>query len=199
MRTMFNRLSDFVSHKASVTEGVFDVLAEKDTKYWPILFYGILLAYVVRVVYESLGFSDKARLFPLIVGSLLLVMLTLKISLLLLPERYTPQITGIFDPITTEFEGAATTDVDKSTRYRKEFAMILWLVALFPIIWIFGFLKSLTLFVFLFVYVYERDFVRALFVTALSAVLVYALFVELLNAQLYRGIVRLPIVAGVLS
>lgn len=197
-RPPFDRLRGAAARGGAAIDRAFETLSSADSAYLAAVFYGVLFAYVARVVHEALGYAADARLFPLIVGSAMLGLIALKVVLLLVPDRYTPSFTGVFDSINAGFDRAGQGgDVDEPTRYRQEFVMILWVVGLVPLVRLFGFFVTLLVFVFAFVYVYERSLARAAAVTAAAAALTYVLFVVLLDVQLYRGVVRVPVPAGV--
>ena len=77
--------------------------------------------------------------------------------------------------------------VDPSVRMRREAAMVGWTLAVLSLTYFFGFLSTLTMFVFGFIYYYERNGKLALGVTGLNLVISYVLFVQILQIRLFPG------------
>lgn len=166
-----------------------------DRRLWPGIFFTFVSLYVIAVVLEAVTYSESARLFPIVVGIPLLIIIGLKLVLLAAGNRLDLESIALFD-FDDEFEGVIRRQVEPAVRYRREFAMLLWLVALSALVWAFGFLLSLLVFVLSFILVYERDPVRAVVTAALTYGIVYFFFVELLGAAVYRGAypIDLPVI-----
>lgn len=170
----------------------FDRLANVEGRYLAILFFSVLLLYTLALVNQALGYSEAARLFPLIVGFPLLAMLVVYILLLALQNRIDVRTVGFFDDVgNIGEEVSGTVEMDRSDRYRREFSMVLWVGSLILLTWLIGNLVAVAVFVFTFIYVNERAFVRALLVAAVTFGFIYLLFVQILGATLWRGVVPL--------
>lgn len=174
-----------------VIDGGFERLAAIEGRYLAITFFGVLLVYTLALVTQAVGYSEAARLFPLIVGIPLVVMLIANILLLALEERIDLRLVGFFDAMSEIDAVSAEAEVDQAERYRREFSMVLWIGALISLSWLFGNLVAVAVFVFAFVYAYERAPLRALFVTVLTFGFIYLLFVQVLGAILWRGVIPL--------
>lgn len=174
---------------------VFARVVDIDRRLWPGIFFGVVGLYVLAVVYEATGYSEDARLFPIVIGLPLLGMILLKLGLLAFEDRLGLESVALFD-LDDEFKGIIRREVDPAVRYRREFAMLLWLVALSFLVWAVGFLLSLLLFVLSFILVYERDPLRAVVTAVATYGIVYLFFVELLGAAVYRGAypIDLPVI-----
>lgn len=169
----------------------FERVAAVDGRYPAMAFFGALLVYTLALVVQAVGYSDAARLFPLIVGVPLVVMLVANLVLLALGDRIDLRLVGFFDAVGEIDAVAAASPVDDAERYRREFSMLVWVGALIGLTWLVGNLAAVAVFVATFVYVYERDLPRALLVAGLTFGFIYLLFVVVLDASLYRGVVPL--------
>lgn len=169
----------------------FERLAAVDGRYPAMAFFGVLLVYTLALIVQAVGYSDAARLFPLIVGVPLVVMLVVNLLLLAFGDRVDLRLVGFFDAVGELDAVSADTDVDDAARYRREFAMFGWVGALIALTWLVGNLVAVAVFVATFVYVHERDLGRALLVSGLTFGFIYLLFVVVLDASLYRGVVPL--------
>ncbi|MFW5919974.1 MAG: tripartite tricarboxylate transporter TctB family protein [Halanaeroarchaeum sp.] len=173
----------------SVDERAFGKIAAVDSRYWASLFFGLVLAYVVLLVVEAVGYSSNARLFPIVVGVPLAVLIVVQIVLLLFRERLGIESVDLFESIQQLDATEEPEEGSAVERNRREFEMILWSLASFGLIWLFGHLVALVAFVFGFIYVYERNLRRALIATAITFGFVYVLFVSILGASLWSGVV----------
>lgn len=166
---------------------VFEFITETERRYWAALFFFGLFAYTLLLVREARTYGSAPRLFPLIVGVPLLGMLLFKLLQLLGGERFSINVRGVFEDMGNMDVVKTDKDLDPITQYRNEFMMIVWTVAVTVLIYAFGLLTALGIFVFAFVYVYERSLLRAVVVTVVTYGFVYFLFIELLDAALWRG------------
>lgn len=166
----------------------FDRLAAIEGRYLAIGFFAILLVYTAALVLEAVDYSEAARLFPLIVGIPLVVMLLANILLLAMGDRVDLQVVGFFDAM-GEIDTVSTRDaVPQAERYRREVTMILWVGAFVLLTWLVGNLAAIFVFVFAFIAVHERAPARAFFIAAVTIGFIYLLFVRLLGATLWRGV-----------
>lgn len=173
----------------SVDERAFRKIAAVDGRYWASLFFGLIFVYVALMVRQALDYASAPRLFPLVVGIPLLLLIVVQVVLLLFQEQLGIESVDLFESI-QQFEGV-TEERDEETateQPRREFEMILLSVLSFVLIWLLGHVVALLVFVFGFIYLYERDLKRALIATALTFGFVYLLFVSILNASLYEGV-----------
>lgn len=179
----------------SVSGRTFETLSEIDGRYWATVFFAGIFGYVLLQVLTALGYSPPARLFPILVGVPVLVMTAVKVLQLLAGDRLGIQVTDLFEDVgQMEFEESET--VTPAVRYRREFSMFLWTFALITLIWVIGILPALAVFVFVFIYAHERNLARAVAAMLVTYGFVYLLFIQLLGAVLYEGLVTIRI-AGV--
>ncbi|MEF8778100.1 MAG: tripartite tricarboxylate transporter TctB family protein [Natronomonas sp.] len=166
---------------------LFAMLAEIDAEYYRRSFFLLWLGYVLAVLYRAIDYRPAARLFPILVGILLVVLLvgTLLASLSGRTVDIAGPLGGVFEAIETYEQES---DLDDATRYRREAAALVWLVVLFASIWLFGYLLATVVYVPAFVYVHERNARRAVLTGVGTAVFLYILFVELLSASIYDGV-----------
>lgn len=169
----------------------FARLAAVEGRFLAMAFFGGLLIYTLALLSQAIAYSEAARLFPIVVGVPLVVMLVVQILLLGFDQRFSLGLSGIFDSVGGIDLASAKTELPKATRYRREFAMVLWVTVFVLLTWLLGTLLALYVFLFAFVYVHERTFVRAFSVSTLTFGFVYVLFVRLLGATLWRGVMPL--------
>lgn len=174
---------------------VFEFIEATDSRYWAVVFFFGLLAYMGLLIVEALSYSDAAQLFPLIVGVPLIGLIIVNIVLVLYGDRLGIESVDLFENIASL--GPEEEDERRSVteQYRREFEMILWIAASVALIWLVGHVAALVVFVFGFIYGYERNLKRAVAATAITFAFVYLLFISLLGANLASGV--LPI-GGVL-
>ena len=175
---------------SSVDERAFRKISGVNGRYWAALFFGLIFLYVALLVVEAQGYSSDPRLFPLVVGVPLLLLIVGQIVLLVFGEQLGIESVDLFESI-QQLEGAdEETEMDPLERSRREFEMIVWSLLSFGVIWLFGHLVALVVFVFGFIYVYERSLKRALLATAVTFGFVYLLFVYILGASLWSGVLE---------
>lgn len=172
----------------AVADRLFERLAAVDEVYYTSAFYTLLLGYVLLVLLAARSYSADARLFPLLVGVPLAVMLVGKLFV----DLAEPLEIDVAGPFADVFEGIgvydADTDVTRAERYRREAGLLLWLVALLVSVWLLGFLLSSFVYVSAFVYYYERNPTRAFLVGGITTAFLYVLFVRVLSAPIYGGV-----------
>lgn len=166
----------------------FERLTDVDGRYFATLFFLGLLAYTLALLSEALGYSSNARLFPLIVGVPLSILLVAKIVLLLLQDRLDLQVVGFFEDVGDMNVTSTREAVGRGVRYRRELSMIAWIGGLALLIYFFGNLVAVPVFIFAFILSYERAPLRAAIVAVVTSVFIYLLFVWVLDATLWRGI-----------
>lgn len=157
-------------------------------RYWETMFLLVLLGYTSHLITQALHLSGGAGLFPLMVGIPLFVLIFLQLILTTVFVGRSFEVGGLSSRIT----GALGDDTEGMTgaakaNHRREFTSILWVGVLLCLIWLAGFLAGVTLFVFSFIAVNERDFRRAVVVTVSLMLSIYVLFVELLSLNLAGG------------
>lgn len=174
----------------SVFGRVVQRLVDVESLHWELAFYGIVLAYTAALVVTSFNYRPAARLFPVFVGTLIVGMTVLKTGLLLL-ERWRGFTVGdIFGEVQEQFMGYDSENrFDPVEQYARQIQTIGWILALVLLVWLFGFGLAAMLYVFLFVYVYERDLRTATVTAVVTAVLVFVIFVQILSAALWPGVV----------
>lgn len=169
----------------------FERLAAVDSRYFATVFFLALLGYTLALLQEAIGYSADPRLFPMIVGVPLVLLLVAKILLLLFGDRFDLRTVDFFEDL-GEMDVAATGGVtDRAARYRRELSMVAWIGGLSVLIYLFGNLVAVPVFIFAFILAWERDPLRAALVAAVTFAFIFLLFVEVLNASLWRGIVPL--------
>lgn len=170
----------------SVYRRPFEALSEVDGRYQAAAFFLGLGAYVLMQVVTALGYRPDVRLFPLVIGIPLLVLIAAKVVFLLAGDRLGFDVVDLFEDV-TQMEFEEMQEVPTDVRYGREFAMVVWTAVLLVLIWLLGILPAIAVFIFTFIYFYQRDVARALGATLLAYAFVYVLFIEILGAVLYQG------------
>lgn len=172
----------------SVDDRAFRKITDIDSRYWASLFFGLLFVYVGLLVSQALGYASAPRLFPLIIGVPLLLLIVVQVVLLVFQEQLGIKSDDLFESIQQLEDTTEETDEEAAVEQtRQESKMIVLSVLSFVLIWLVGHMVALLVFVFGFIYLYERNLTRALLATALTFGFIYLLFVVILGASLYEG------------
>lgn len=172
----------------SVADRAFQRITDVNSRYWASLFFGLLFVYVALLISEALGYSSAPRLFPMVIGVPLLLLIVVQVVLLLFQEQLGIESVDLFESIQQLEETTEGSDDEAAVeRARREFEMIVLSILSFVLIWLVGHMVALVVFVFGFIYLYERNLTRALLATALTFGFIYLLFVVILGASLYEG------------
>lgn len=177
--------------------GIRDRIAAVEDHYWEAGFFLLLLLYTLLLLVEARTYTPSGRLFPILIGGLLVVLVAVKITILLLGDRYELGGAGLFDQFAEDLlaqkvgEEATGTDATTRTwhRYRRELEMIGWVFLLLVLLVLLGF--QLTIFAFLpaYIYRYERSWRRVIEVTAFTWVGTYLIFIRFLTVPLPGGLI----------
>lgn len=173
---------------------ISDYITRISSTYWKVAFFGLLLLYTIGLLVQARSYSADARLFPFLVGGPLALMIALYIGLVLSPW-YSGRTSGVFDSITDEALSDAEANIDRSgpdestLRVQRELKMTFWTVGVLFLTYLIGFLNTLAIFLFVFIYIYEQTLIRAVLVTVLSLAFVQVFFVDILSLPLWEGAV----------
>jgi len=181
---------------AGLVDRGFERLADIDPRFSAAAFFLALLGYTMALLLEARGYPADPRLFPMIVGLPLTLLLITKVLMLLLQDRVHVQSVGFFDDLDVMDVASDDGEPQRESRYRRELSMIIWIGGLGVLIYLIGNLLAIPVFIFTFILAYERDLVRAALVSAITFAFVYLLFAEVLGASLWRGVIEL---GGILS
>ena len=151
------------------------------------LFFFLALGYAV---YSASDFNDAAGLMPLIIG-----IPTLVLSAIVLAMEIASQWIG--KPRKTEGamdgsrQGRDLSPKERRDLARREGSLILWLIGLVLLVWLFGLLWSIPVFLVLFLWLQGREPWRLNIAISLGTwAVVYLLFVQILNMELYQGLIQ---------
>lgn len=150
------------------------------------VFYLSVLGWTVWLLRRAgeWGFDD--RLFPYLVGVPLCILVVVKL-LKLHFEGVLP-----FPSINIEDGGPIVPDDDRTTRPRNErqryeLIMLAWVVALPVVLYYFGFVLVVPVYLFAFLWYFKRDLKLALVTSVGGSVALYGLFVILLDVPIWEG------------
>jgi len=155
-----------------------------------ILFTCLLLVFILIVILTSLTYSPQARLIPLLIGGV-----TLILGILVLISEFYPGLLRTLDVSLMDFATSATpteTDSEKPTEMqvvKKVLNISIWLASFLVLIYFIGFLISIGVFVLLFLKVYgKRSWVKTIIVSVLTWGFIYGTFEMFIKVELFRGI-----------
>lgn len=141
-------------------------------------------------VYRAFDFSFAARLMPLIIG-----VPTFALSVVVLALEISSQWKGKPKKAEGAMDGSRLgkdlSPEQKRAITRREVSLLLWLVALILLIWLFGLLWSIPIFLICFLWLQGREPWRLILPISLGTwVAVYVLFAEILKMELYQGLLQ---------
>lgn len=165
-------------------DGVFDRLVAVEGRWYRVVFFLVVFAYVLATLREAVGYTPSARLFPLVVGTATAALLGLEIAATVTGRgRLRGPFAGVFDQL-----GAGS---DRTPdRYRREVRTLAWLVGLVGVVYLVGHLLGAFVYVTAFIRARGGSWRRALAVGAGTTAGLYVLFELLLTTPLYEGLVR---------
>lgn len=167
-------------------DGAFERLAAASDRYAGAVFYALALGYVTLALADARTYDPDARLFPVLVGVPLAVLLAVKLVL----ERSDGSggaagpLADVFEAVESHRDGGP----DGPTRYRRYLAAVGWLSGLVVLVRLVGLFPAAVLYVTAFVYRQEGDLRRALALGGLTGASCYLLFARLLSATTYGGL-----------
>lgn len=136
------------------------------------------------------------RLFPLIIGIPLIILIILKLSMILSPDLFTR-----FIPETTNTDSNASQEESHNTQSRREqgvndIMIILWVIG-FPV-WLYyaGFVIGFPVYIFALAWYLTRKLRMAIFVTVIFSMFVYVLFDQILGLNFWKGVLGLSILSN---
>jgi len=134
----------------------------------------------------ALGYSPRGRLYPLIVIIALLVLLLMKLAALIGPKAAARlEVHGIDMPDQIISE----TNVMPESKWRLEVKIIAWLVLLFFLILLFGFLITIPIFLLLFIKFQGRHGWKLSILCSLAVfAFIYTMFVAILSVSFPPGL-----------
>lgn len=168
------------------------ITSDIPSKYFKASFFGLILLYTTALLVQAWSYSSDARLFPLLIGIPLIFMIIFNFGLMR-SSRYSSEAGGIFDDITdealSENEEESGRNIKEGVKFRleRELKMMLWIIGATVLAYFIGFLNAFAGFLFAFIYVYERGFIRAAIITILTLVFIRVFFIEILALPLWEG------------
>lgn len=175
--------SDLLDRVLGIEHGLLDTL-----------FTLVLLAFAVVFTVLSLGYSENARLVPLLV---LVVMFVLLAAVLAIQRSdrvaayFEQQSSSLQDKFDTT-EDAADVETDLPTMRVSAIKILVWMVLLLGVIYVAGHIVGIFVFL-LFIYWEhgEQSIGRALVYSLINTLFIYFVFRVGLNARLYDGLLGL--------
>lgn len=160
----------------------------KRLSYGPTIFNVLLIMVFIVAIILALGYHDRAKVAPLVVSIPgLLVMLILLVKDLREKAKQDSSGDGESDQIKKE---PATGAKDKKITTRSELIAFSWAALLFALLFILGFAVAIPLYLFLYMKVKSKETLKfSLAFAAVSSVVLYVFFMQILKMQLYEGLI----------
>jgi hypothetical protein len=156
------------------------------------IFTLVLLVVVLGMTVLSLNYRAPARLVPLIVGTATSLIVLFTAATVFVPrvgKWWKGMGKGTLQQFLERDDLPPDPDDEASHKRALEFRVLAWLVALTAMVYLFGFLPSIFVFVFLFLRLSARESWKiSLLISGSLWVVVYLVFVLALNIHLYEGI-----------
>jgi hypothetical protein len=156
-----------------------------------VFFTACIAVYVLVLTFFCFGYTAESRLFPFLVIIPTIIFLVLRFLSIM-----NPKLSGVLEP------DASMIDLEKVQQFAKtvdkqgtavkkssEMIVILWVISLVLLTYLFGILPAIALFIFFFVMLYgKKKIVVSVAYTVASWIFIYIIFVVVLQARLYNGI-----------
>ena len=165
------------------------------------IFGFIMLGIILMLVVPCLGYSFTAKIFPLIVGAIGLVLITLQLIIDVIPAgsgksgKPTEKKDLLRDEM-VEKEIAQTKLLPTETRKKrnKEINIFTWVIGLIGLIYLVGYLITVPLFIFLFLkFRASASWLLSITLVIVMEIVIYIGFMTILHIPLYKGLVFLLI------
>lgn len=160
-------------------------LFQIETTYFLAGFYFLIFLYVLSTVVAAINYSPSARLFPLLIGIPLLILLTTKLVLILFVSPRTDS-TGPFSHVYNTLLESDSHQPNENQQ-KDEAHTLIWITIAFLLIWLIGFYFAGFIFITAFIYYNERSLLRALLTSTITVLGLIGLFEEILSAPTYQG------------
>ena len=188
--------------------GITGKLASVDSRWYVLVFYAFLLAWLVYLLVLAWGWRWADKLLPYLAGVPTVALIVLKMVELAFPEQ--------FDRLrpSTESSGDQEADTDgeradleeslqearsgsenvrpRTDRIRYGLVMLGWALALPTLMYFIGFTNALPLFLFVFGLQFYDSVLEAIGITVVSFGLIYAFFYVVIGMQPWDGTLGLP-------
>lgn len=161
------------------------LLFQTETTYFLAGFYFLIFLYVLSTVVAAINYSPSARLFPLLIGIPLLILLTTKLVFILFVSPRTDSIGPFSHVYNTLLE--SDNQQPNENQQKDEAQTLLWITIAFLLIWLIGFYLAAYIFITAYIYYSERSLPRALFTSTITVLGLFGLFEEILSAPTYQG------------
>lgn len=152
--------------------------------------FGLILAYLLALLYETLQLSPDPRLVPLII--LIPAILITGAHMINLVNPGLLPSPGTFSDFLTVDEDETELKDDPRSRIKDSMVIMGWFSMLVALIYLVGFVAGTVIFTFLFLYtVGDQSWQQSLLVSAFLSVALYLIFIELINVRPFEAMVPL--------
>jgi hypothetical protein len=159
-----------------------------------LLFFAGLGVWIALLIYWSLPWNWDNKLFPIMAGSLAVVLILSVVVEYAIPDIYDRLLPDFEfledadDEMTERMEETGTvTTRSKAERETYELIMLGWVVALPVLIYYAGFGLVIPIYTLAFGLYFLRDVKMSILMTLLITLFIWLLFVVILNVQLWEG------------
>lgn len=172
-------------------ETVWTVLS----KYDRLVIFGSLLIVSAYLFAETMTYGPDARLIPLLIVSVLLLLLVVRVSLEVISYADIELHEVLPASIVAENEDEEESIFDEipqdeePSNVAAQVRGILWVAAFIGAFYLFGVIYTIPVLLFLFILVeYDTSILRNLVIVGLFSLFIYVMFVRLLNIRIYYGV-----------
>lgn len=186
-------------------EGVMDTALAIISQYGEVAIYVASLVWLISLVSISVDWRHWDRLFPILIGTITIVLLAVQLLRRLSPRAdqamknivqpgsATADQPSESDAIARQLQESKQTD-RSSTEYRRDaFGSSIWIVGFGILIYYVGYFYAIPLFLFAFSLYAYRDWKMPLLITIATSVALYLIFVEFLSIFIWEGVLGLPL------
>lgn len=154
------------------------------------IFTLVVLVFSILMFVQSLNFTPKGRLFPVIIVGGLIVLLAIKVVSIRNPKVAATMDTdhGLLELPGGDCVEETSMLIQSKAKLNQELCMMGWIVFLVALALLVGFLIAIPIFLFLFLLLQGRHSVKVSIITTVAVQLgVYVLFILLLNTHFPSG------------
>lgn len=180
-----------VALEGSTTESSESRLYPLSPKVMTTLFYLGLFAWATVMLILAFGWNWQDKLFPLFFTGIALILILVHLFVMYFGDWIQRIMPDTSETGTDEMEFDESEDTESRTgkfRERYELIMIGWVIILLLSLYVIGFLYTIPLYTFGFIWYFNRDLRTAVITALIATVLIYGLFVQILGIRLPTGL-----------
>lgn len=201
-------MSDANSQWNDITSEVWDTSMDVLNRWGkPVLFLGTIV-WLVLLIYWSLEWRHWDRLFPILIGSITVVLVGIQLVRTISPranqlmvDLVRPDGVDVEQPnaddarseVAAQLQAAKSSDRTEDEYRKGALGSSAWIVSFGVMIYFLGYFYAIPLFILLFSLYSYRDWKMPLILTVATSVALYLVFVQFLNVFIWEGVLDLPL------